>query len=113
MDLSIPPKFLLCDDPRDDHEREYILHTGKPYILAEIIIFLPSDQEHFDEFIEQADLAVSFEFMEDKIVLDVVQFDDEFDEQECIELLKEMCIWYQSYLLWENDNLINDISRMN
>jgi len=111
-------KFLLCENPIADKSdgRIFILHNRNPLILAEVFHFDIENEELQMNCKRQFTIGSSLEFGNQYIVFgalwtipDARFLAKEAQKQanELAGIMRRMADWYESYLIWEDQQDID------
>ncbi len=110
-------QFLLAENPLQQEQGVYILHTQWPQMLIKCI----HRDEHPEYIIPEHQFWIEFDYRSKldnnheavilcvQLLFNVNDFTEAITIQDDIfKVLKRAKRWYISYMMWEDDNIIND-----
>ena len=104
------PAFMLAENPITGKQL-FIIHTGMPYIMAEVFSFNSTDENAIMDCKRNYTVAGKTEYEDEAAVIGAVMIlpDANFLElssqeqaDKLAKLMRRMADWYYAYLKWED-----------
>jgi hypothetical protein len=112
-------KFLLCENPIANEKNDgkiYILHNREPKIFAEVFHFDGEGASYLD-CQRSFDIGGKLDYQDEVIIFGAhwmlpdekfLKLDTQAQADECAAIMRRMADWYESYLIWQDNEIENE-----